>query len=150
MARPIPQSPWEATHQPPHLFAQYPAAARGAVFGSGVGARSPVDAYLSSPLRIAPIGTLRALLTQDEAQQQALSGLDPTAAAGLAVLGLGAVGLAIMFFGQAVAGYYVGKAVAPTKADEKAYGIGGAIATGFLGPIGAAGVSTVAIIKGDR
>lgn len=137
---PPPQTPWQALSQPAHLYSAYPAAAHELLEPHSTYSRYPAAAYLTSAVRKSAMAPLRTFITASQDERAAI-GADPEM---VAALGLGA-GVLLFFAAASMAGgYFAGRAMAPTKDERNAYGIGTALASAFLGPwgfLGAAGYS---------
>ena len=146
----IPQTPFQAVYQTPRPFATSPAAAHSLLHPSRVLARYPAVSYLTGDIRNYPIALMEKYYPPGASDVQALQGLgaDPSAGVLAAVAGLGVAIVVVGTALRAAAGYYVGKAVAPSAEQESKYGVAGAIAGVGLGVVGIAAVSGFALMKG--
>jgi hypothetical protein len=152
MPRVIPQTPFQAVNQPIRPYATSPAAAHALLHPGRVLARYPVVSYLTGDIRNYPMALMQQYYPPGASDVQALQGLgaDPNAGVLAAVAGLG---VALLVAGAAVrgiAGYYVGKTVAPSREDEGKYAWGGAVAGILLGPVGMAATAGVGLMSKDH
>lgn len=140
---PPPQTPWASINQPRNVYSAYPAAAHELLEPHSTFSRYPAAAYLTSAVRQSAMAPMRTFLTATQDEKAAI-GADPEM---LAALGVGA-GLLLALAAANIAGaYFAGRAMAPTKAERNAYGIGTAVANAFLGPLGFLGAAGYSVSK---
>jgi len=150
----IPQNPRQAVYgQAQPAYATYPAAAHSLLHTDQSLARYPAAAYMTSPIRQSPMALMSYFQAPTvEAQAEALEGLgmEASTAALATVLGVGALGIIFVCVVRGVAGYYVGKAVAPAG-SESSYAWGGAFFGALGGSMGMAGVAGASLLgKGGK
>lgn len=140
---PPPQTPWASINQPRNVYSAYPAAAHELLEPHSTFSRYPAAAYLTSAVRQSAMAPMRTFLTATQDEKAAI-GADPEM---LAALGVGA-GLLLALAAANIAGaYFAGRAMAPTKAERNAYGIGTAVANAFIGPLGFLGAAGYSVSK---